>query len=199
MHSPASLTSVVVSPEFRIPASTTLTEAARALIHSEKYSRTTRGEWSNALCPGLEHSCRPTLSLHECAAFIPVTRSGAHIFTWLIRFRTQTTIRSRERSIQPVVTGCSAAKKATSVGEVGFACSNRRWSFTNSSPITMLQVRHSMSGTRLDPLFVLRWESQTLVEDDVLWVGTARCSNLVRLTVLYTIITRPGPMTRKLN
>ena len=44
----------------------------------------------------------------DCVAFIPVTRPGALAFTWLIRLRTQTRIRSGDRSIQLVVTRCFA-------------------------------------------------------------------------------------------
>ena len=98
-----------------------------------------------------------TRTSRSCGVHPGYEARSSRAFTWLIRFRAQTTTWSRERSIQPALSGCFTVKRAAGVGEVGFTCSNRRWPLTNSSSIAMRQVCHSASGTHPDPLSGLRW------------------------------------------
>jgi len=128
--------------------SNTLTEAGRAVVVLRSAGEQSVVNGTNTLCPGLGFSCRHTLTPHhECAAFTPVMNTSTLLFTCVIRFRTRTTTWSCERSIQLVVTGCFAVKKATEAGGVGWICGNRRWFVTNNSPIVIRQ-RHSITGTR---------------------------------------------------
>lgn len=160
---------------------------------SDKFWKT---QSNNALCPGLDPSCRHTLALHHgCAAFIPVTKVRSS------RFHLADPIPDTDNDPESRTFNSAwcfsrfAVKKATNVGEVGFTCSNRRRFFTNSSPIAIRQGRHSGSETHLDPLSVLRWEPQTLQR-----TKSCGCPNPPRPTALSAIIRcqpamRPGSMT----
>ena len=74
------------------PTSSAPTVVGRELINSEKHNCKICGERDNTVpCLGLGFYCRYILTRHhDCAAFIPVTKSRSVLLAWLIRFRTHT-------------------------------------------------------------------------------------------------------------